>query len=166
MGKKRVKARKKPYSWVLVERVGAVSIYKRNRIYYVYYRDNGQSRRIAVSSSLNATRRTAGQVNAELQDSKPTILSYHTTTIPDSAAFFLAEQRRLPLTAAADPAAGAALMLLQRRITIAVTHICWARFRREQRSNSLTVPQCTGQIDVGYLHPLMNHRKQFRKPPV
>jgi len=76
MGRKRKKATKGAYKYILVERIGSVSIYKRNRIYYVYYRDNGDSKRPAIGPNLNAARRVAGELNAELQSGKPTLFSF------------------------------------------------------------------------------------------
>ena len=56
---------------VKTDRIGHVTIYKRGRTYYLYYRENGKSRRQRVEGNLNNARQAASNVNHALEESRP-----------------------------------------------------------------------------------------------
>ena len=74
------KGRKK---WKKIDRIGRVTIYKRGPTYHVYYRENGRSFKEPVGRSLNAARRTASEVNSQLQDERPSTYGFERISISD-----------------------------------------------------------------------------------
>ena len=56
---------------VRTERVGKVSIYKRGRTYYLYYREQSETVRRRVEGNLASARIAAGNVNAALGEGRP-----------------------------------------------------------------------------------------------
>ena len=55
---------------VKADRIGRVTIYKRGRSYYSYYRENGKSLRQCVEGNLNTARQAASSVNHALEESR------------------------------------------------------------------------------------------------
>ncbi|MDD4788874.1 MAG: hypothetical protein PHO07_17020, partial [Pirellulales bacterium] len=45
-----------------VERIGSVTIYKRGGVYYLYYRENGETKRPRIDGNLAVARATAHDV--------------------------------------------------------------------------------------------------------
>jgi hypothetical protein len=74
---------------VKVERVGAVTIYKRGVLYSFYYREDGISRRNKVDGNLAVARATASKVAAALANHQPSRLGHDRTSPQDMVAGFL-----------------------------------------------------------------------------
>ena len=53
---------------VRVDRIGRVSVYRRGRTYYLYYRERGKSLRRNIDGNLATARATASRVNTSLVD--------------------------------------------------------------------------------------------------
>jgi len=51
---------------VKVDRLGKVSIYRRHKSYWLYFRDSGKTIRKKTDGNLNTARSTASQVNVHL----------------------------------------------------------------------------------------------------
>lgn len=64
-------------------RMGRVKGYLRGRVWYLCYFENGQRRRPRVGPELDAARRLAAQVNAQLDSGAATALSFEAISIPD-----------------------------------------------------------------------------------
>ena len=67
---------------VKVERIGRVTIYKRGRSYYVYYREKGQSVRRIVEGNLNTARQVASSANHAVEEGRPSPLQFERIPIP------------------------------------------------------------------------------------
>ena len=68
-------------SYVKIDRIGKVSIYKRGKNYWLYFRDRGKSVRKRVYGNLATTRATASQVNVDLEQKRPSPFNYETKPI-------------------------------------------------------------------------------------
>ena len=64
-----------------VEKIGRVTIYKRGRAYYVYYREGGKSVRRKVDGNLVAARAAASRINATLEEGTPSPFGFTPITI-------------------------------------------------------------------------------------
>jgi len=64
---------------VKVERVRNVTIYRRGRTYYLYYREDGRSVRRKVDGNLAVARATASKVAAALDSGQQSPLGFHRT---------------------------------------------------------------------------------------
>jgi hypothetical protein len=62
-----------------VERVGAVTVYKRGVTYYIYYRESGRSVRRRVDGNLATARATASHVSAALNEDRSSPFAFHRT---------------------------------------------------------------------------------------
>ena len=59
-----------------VERLGNVTIYKRGRTYYLYYREKNKSIRQRVEGNLNSARAAASSTNQSLEEDRPSPFGY------------------------------------------------------------------------------------------
>ena len=64
-------------------RVGKVHAYRRGRVWYLCYHENGLRRRPRVGPDLAAARQLAAQINAQLEVGAPAALSFETIAIPE-----------------------------------------------------------------------------------
>ena len=79
--KKSTKKKADAYSYVKVGRLGKVSIYRRNKSYWLYFRDSGKSIRKKIDGNLATARATASQVNVYLEQKRPSPFSFDTRPI-------------------------------------------------------------------------------------
>ena len=61
---------------VKVDRIGPVTIYKRGKTYYLYYRENQKSERRKIEGNLQVARATAASVAAALGEHRPSPLGF------------------------------------------------------------------------------------------
>jgi integrase len=66
---------------VNVERIGSVTIYKRGKVYYLYYRQGGRTHRQKIDGNLAVARTTAHKVGEALAQERPSPLLF-TRTAP------------------------------------------------------------------------------------
>ena len=64
-------------------RVGKVQAYRRGRVWYLCYHDNGKRRRPRVGPDREAARQLAAQVNAQLEVGAPAALSFEPVTMAE-----------------------------------------------------------------------------------
>ena len=60
-----------PTRYVKVTRLGKVSIYRRGKTYWLYFRDGGETVRKSIDGNLTTARATASEVNSYLEQKKP-----------------------------------------------------------------------------------------------
>ena len=63
-----------------IERIDRVTIYKRGAVYYLYYREDGQSVRKRVDGNLAVAKATAAKVAAALAEERPSPLGFERTS--------------------------------------------------------------------------------------
>ena len=66
-----------------VERIRRVTIYRRGDVYYLYYRENGNSIRRPVEGSLNTARATASKIAVAMDEGRPSPLGFLRTSPAD-----------------------------------------------------------------------------------
>jgi integrase len=64
-------------------RVGRVSVYRRGRVWYLCYHQNGRRCRPRVGPDRHAARRLAAEINAQLENNAPAALTFEPIAIPD-----------------------------------------------------------------------------------
>jgi integrase len=69
--------------------VGKVSVYLHHGTWWVYYREHGSPVRNKVSESKDEAEQVAAQVNAQLVQRAPTLLSFQPVSVPDLRRQFL-----------------------------------------------------------------------------
>jgi len=74
---------------VKVERIGLVTIYKRGLSYFLYYRENGVSRRTKIDGNLAVARATASTVSSALANHRPSPLGHCRTSPQEMVSGFL-----------------------------------------------------------------------------
>lgn len=74
---------------VKVERVGPVTIYRRGKTYYLYYREAGETRRPRVDGNLAVARATAADVAKALAEERPSPLTFRRITLDQFATDYL-----------------------------------------------------------------------------
>lgn len=74
---------------VKADRIGRVSIYRRGRTYYLYYREHGKSHRRNIDGNLATARATASKVNASLEEGSPSPFGYTSIAVEELIAHFL-----------------------------------------------------------------------------
>jgi len=67
--------------YVKVARLGRVSIYRRGRNYWIYFRDKGRTIRKKIDGNLAVARATASQVNVHLEQGRSSPFSFQTKPI-------------------------------------------------------------------------------------
>ncbi len=65
---------------VTVDRIGSVTIFKRGSTFYLYYRENGQTKRPKIEGNLSVARATAAKVAAALAEDRPSPVSFQRTS--------------------------------------------------------------------------------------
>lgn len=75
--------------YVKVARLGKVSIYRRGRSYWIYFRDKGRSIRKKIDGNLAVARATASQVNVHLEQGRSSPFSFQTKPISQVVENFL-----------------------------------------------------------------------------
>ncbi len=70
-----------PTRYVKIARLGKVTIYRRGRSYWIYYRDGGKSIRKKVDGNLATARATASHVNVYLEQGRSSPFSFQTKPI-------------------------------------------------------------------------------------
>jgi len=91
-GKEGLKSRAKNADrgrYVKVARLGKVSIYRRGRSYWIYFRDKGRSIRKRIDGNLAVARATASQVNVHLEQGRSSPFSFQTKPIVQVVENFL-----------------------------------------------------------------------------
>ena len=74
---------------VRVDRIGRVSVYRRGRTYYLYYRERGKSLRRNIDGNLATARATASRVNTSLEEGSPSPFGYKSIAVEELIAQFL-----------------------------------------------------------------------------
>src|SRR5690606_4677324 len=64
---------------VKIDRIGPVTIYKRGRSYYLYYRENRKTHRKRVDGNLAVAKATALKVAASIGENQPSPISFNAT---------------------------------------------------------------------------------------
>ena len=64
-------------------RVGRVTVYARNKTWYLRYHENGQRRQVRGGTDKHATRQLAAQVNSQLEVGLPVATSFEPVAIPE-----------------------------------------------------------------------------------
>jgi len=64
-------------------RVGRVKAYRRGKVWYLYYFENGQRRRPRIGPSQTAAKRMAAQINGQLETGAPGELSFEPISIDE-----------------------------------------------------------------------------------
>jgi integrase len=67
---------------VKVERIGKVTIYRRGKTYYLYYRENKKTERRPIEGNLAVARATAAKTSAALTENRPAPLGFQRSS-PD-----------------------------------------------------------------------------------
>lgn len=67
--------------YVKVARLGKVSIYRRGRSYWIYFRDKGRTIRKKIDGNLAVARATASQINVHLEQGRSSPFSFQTKPI-------------------------------------------------------------------------------------
>jgi integrase len=70
-------------------RIGKVSVYLHHGAWWVYYRDKGQPIRSKVAQSQDDAERIAAQINAQVTNGSPTLLSFEPISVADLRQQFL-----------------------------------------------------------------------------
>lgn len=65
---------------VTVDRIGNVTIFKRGPTYYLYYREDGRTKRPKIDGNLSVARATADKVAAALEEDRPSPVSFQRTS--------------------------------------------------------------------------------------
>ncbi len=71
------------------KRIGRVSVYQHHGGWYVYYREGERSVRKRVADSRDVAEKIAGQINAQLGSSAPTMLAFEPVSVPELRRSFL-----------------------------------------------------------------------------
>ena len=111
---------------VKIDRLGRVTIYRRGRSYYLYYRERGKSLRRKIDGNLTTARVAESKVNASLEEGSPSPFGYKSITVEELIAQFLSH---------CDEVKGLALRTLD-RYRAALEH--FERFT-STRSSGMTV---------------------------
>lgn len=64
-------------------RVGRVTLYPRNRTWYLRYHEQGRRRQVRAGTDKDASRQLAAQVNAQLEVGAPAATSFEPVTLPE-----------------------------------------------------------------------------------
>jgi len=64
-------------------RVGKVRVYRRGKVWYLSYHENGRRRRPRVGTDRDQARQLAAQINGQLEVGAPAALSFEPISIPD-----------------------------------------------------------------------------------
>ncbi len=75
--------------YIKTARLGKVSIYRRGKSYWLYYRDSGRSVRKKIDGSLATARATASQVNVHLEQGHASPFSFQTKPITQTVNDFI-----------------------------------------------------------------------------
>ena len=70
-------------------RVGKVSVYFHHGAWWLYYRENGRPVRSKIAGKKDDAERIAAQVNAQVTNGSPTLLSFDPITVPELRQQFL-----------------------------------------------------------------------------
>ncbi len=74
---------------VKIQRIGRVTVYKRGRSYYLYYREAGKSVRRKVDGNLSTARATASKISASLEEGSPSPFGFARTPLDQLILGFL-----------------------------------------------------------------------------
>ena len=64
-------------------RVGRVKAYRRNKVWYLCYFENGRRRRPRVGPERESAKQTAAQINGQLETGAPAVLSFEPVSLPE-----------------------------------------------------------------------------------
>jgi integrase len=70
-------------------RIGKVSVYMHHGAWWLYYREDGKPKRNKVAQNSEDAKRIAAQINAQLTNGSPTLLSFEPISVADLRQHFL-----------------------------------------------------------------------------
>lgn len=144
-----------PSSYIKVARLGKVTVYRRGKNYWLYYRDSGKSIRKKIDGNLATAKATASGINVHLEQNRPSPFSFQTKPLAKVVQDFL-EHCKL--------ARGLRIRSLQ-RYRAALDHFIDFINTKPHLCNIDQVKESTVDEFVRYLHKKKRVRSGEKKGP-